>query len=48
MLAYRAIFMQGQEPVWQSLLYPAAVSLILIGAGFLAFARLQHEILDEV
>jgi hypothetical protein len=24
------------------------VSLILIGAGFLAFARLQHEILDEV
>jgi lipopolysaccharide transport system permease protein len=48
MNAYRDIFLNNQWPDWASLLYPLALSVLLLGAGFVVFKRLQHDILDEV
>lgn len=48
MAAYRDIFLNNQWPDWATLLYPAALSVLLLAAGFVVFKRLQHDILDEV
>ncbi len=48
MMAYRRIFIDSHWPDWASLTWPALLSLLLLASGVAVFARLQHEILDEV
>lgn len=48
MNAYRSILVHDQWPVWETLVFPAALSVGLLAAGALVFKRLQNEILDEV
>ena len=46
--AYHTIFLNGQSPVWSSLLYPACLAAIFVVLGFFAFLKLQGEIVDEL
>jgi lipopolysaccharide transport system permease protein len=46
--AYHAIFMQHVFPQWSSLVYPAALALLLLGLGGMSFLRLSGEIVDEL
>ena len=46
--AYHMIFLENQLPAWNTLLYPACLAAIFITLGFIAFIRLQGEIVDEL
>jgi lipopolysaccharide transport system permease protein len=46
--AAQDIFLEQAVPDWGALLYPAGLGLCLTGLGFLAFARLQGEIVDAL
>jgi ABC-type polysaccharide/polyol phosphate export permease len=46
--ACQDIFLEQAVPDWGSLLYPAGLGLGFTCLGFLAFARLQGEIVDAL
>jgi lipopolysaccharide transport system permease protein len=46
--AMHRIFVDGVYPVWETLLYPALLSIVMVFLGMFAFWRLQGEIVDEL
>jgi lipopolysaccharide transport system permease protein len=46
--AMQTIFLESRWPDWMSLLYPLAVSLVLVLAARTAFERLGTELVDEL
>lgn len=46
--AMQAIFVEGRAPELRTLLYPAGLTLFLLGFGLYSFRRLSGEIVDEL
>jgi len=46
--AMHRIFVEGAYPRWESLIYPAVLSLVMVFLGMFSFWRLQGEIVDEL
>ncbi len=46
--ALHAVFVQHAFPQWMHLIYPAVLSVFLLGLGGVAFLRLSGEIVDEL
>lgn len=46
--AYHDIFLEQRWPAWDSLIYPAVLSLVLLLVAMRAFLKLQAEIVDEL
>ncbi|MEM3434337.1 MAG: ABC transporter permease [Candidatus Methanomethyliaceae archaeon] len=46
--AMHQIFVHESFPVWETLLYPAVLSAVMVFLGMFAFWRLQGEIVDEL
>lgn len=46
--AMQAIFLEARPPEWGTLLYPAGLTVALLGLGLFSFRRLSGEIVDEL